>query len=128
MERNGAQSLWVEVLLIAISDALFGERGVRGSTAVKINAIMDARRYLTVPNRDCDLVCELAGIDPDAFRTRMRTLIDAAPSPPELIGKHSRVRTNRAGVVFDFMPSKGTGGGRSAQDSPNISFSEKEAC
>ncbi|GAA4111160.1 hypothetical protein ACFFTN_27580 [Aminobacter aganoensis] len=35
------------------------------------------------------------------------------------------VQQRRAGVVFNFLPVEGTGAGSTAQESPEITFSEK---
>lgn len=77
------QGLWSEVLLTVISDALTGvsETGTPQSRAHSIRA---ARQYLTRPNRDFNMVCHLAGVDPVATRERLAVQIAQAPSPEEL--------------------------------------------
>lgn len=59
-----------------------------------------------------------------AARLRDHWTVERALTQP--VGKRNR-GWGATGVVSDFAGSEGTGGGRSAQDSPKISFSELEA-
>ncbi len=59
-----------------------------------------------------------------ASRLRNDWTVERALTQP--FGKRNR-GWGATGVVSDFAGSEGTGGGRSAQDSPKISFSELEA-
>ncbi|UWR59114.1 hypothetical protein [Phaeobacter inhibens] len=66
---------------------------------------------------------KLCGIHHKTLRFRLKngwSVEDALTKPVR--------QMSRPGVVSNFGDVEGTGGGRSAQDSPNISFSEKEAC
>ncbi len=139
MRHQGERELWCEVLALAISDALTGVSGVSGTQLQKVRAIEAARRYLTEPNQDFNIVCARAGVDPDAARDRLAKQIANAPTPEQIVQRNGRPATSRrsvraerrrnqkpraqgAGVVSDFERDAGTGAGRSAQDSSNISF------
>lgn len=89
--KSPEQSLWASVLLLVIEDALYGAGSVGlQSRAERIHATNDARTYLTRPNRDFDIVCSLAGVDPIATRERLTKQIAAAPSVEELLSKPKR--------------------------------------
>jgi hypothetical protein len=63
---------------------------------------------------------DLSGVEPNVIRARLKdgwTLEQALCIPT--------VKQRRAGVVFNFEGSKGTGAGRAAQESPEITFSEQ---
>lgn len=148
MSYNPEKALWQEVLLRVVDDALNGPIGVTGPEN-KMGEIRAARRYLTQPTQSLDTVCALAGMDLSFVMDRMRKLIADAPSPEELATKNKTNRTamtkrprsiadlgqlnatrrkpTRPGVGSNFRGSKGTGGGTSAQDTPKITFSEREA-
>ncbi|MBB5723206.1 hypothetical protein FHS72_002843 [Loktanella ponticola] len=169
------QTLWQEVLRLAIEDALVGNGDSGTTRAARKHATHLARLYLTKPNEDFDVVCTLAGLEPIAVRDAMRKRLKAAPSIDEvfsdtrrrsamnerrlthrgrtltirqwsketgltraaintrlqlgwnidrLLSEPSRKR-KRQGVVSDFRPSLGTGGGTVAQDSSNITFQDQ---
>lgn len=187
MSCSQEQELWQEVLRRQIDDALIGPTGV--NKANRIAVIEQARRYLTVPNQDFDLVCTYAGLEPDAVREHLSKKIADAPTPEAMLSTTSKYSTPktapkpvaprkhrrptimlhldgqdytltqlskrygvnrqtlrkrieagwpvglavnvapirggiRPGVVSDFGGLQGTGGGRSAQDTPKISFPE----
>lgn len=224
MTCSEEQRLWTEVLILAIDDALHGPpKGNTASASYRFE-IIRAREYVTIPNRDFDHVCSLAGLDPEAVRDRLLRQIAKAPTVDDILsaprpvrrihgraesaGKKKRYRepkltesmpmkagskatkhlhngiamtipewsretgikivtirarlrngytfseaitqpvklgrrkdarrtragqmpahapTEGAGVVSDFAPFQRTGGGRSAQETPNITFSENEA-
>jgi hypothetical protein len=70
-QGNGAAELqlWCAVLLNVIEDA---QRTITDGMSVGDRAdIISARDYLTKPNRDFNLVCSLAGLDPTAVRDRL---------------------------------------------------------
>ncbi|MEQ8899284.1 MAG: hypothetical protein RID23_19555 [Roseovarius sp.] len=142
MSYDGNRALWCEVLALAISDALDGIRGVHRDRLLKVRAIEAARRYIIEPNHDFNFVCTNAGIDPEVVRERLAKQITDAPTPEQLVEQNGRPATNKfsvrrerkhkqkprtqgPGVVSDFERDSGTGAGRSAQDSPNISFSKE---
>jgi hypothetical protein len=133
MKWDEGKSLWCEVLMQAVADALNGPRGEALNRERKIQSIVDARNYVTQPNEDCDIVCALAGVNPEALRARMRVLIAGALSAEEIIlssgnsNPHRSARTQKRtvagpGVASNFRGSVGTGGGRSAQETLNITF------
>ncbi|MBB4955519.1 hypothetical protein H4S14_003530 [Agrobacterium vitis] len=205
---NGPENLWRAVLLSAIDEAL---RGPSMSTAMltdksvtyRIRCIKEARDYVIRPNKDFNMVCSLAGLDPDAARERIAKQIAAAPSPEELAntdrqahrrttkstpksrqkrevrrfahdgmnltiaewakvsgvtdgtirqrlglgwpisraiekvdGRLGRTRTvgqkadgwRAPGASFNFGRSKGTGGGSTVQETPNITFLGSDVC
>ena len=113
--------LWSQVLMLAISDALNPADMGRPSLVQRMREIQQARDDLTIPNRDFNEVCRLAGLDPEAVRERAAKLIAAAPSVEILATTSQR----RRGVVCNFAPFDGTGGGSTAQETPEITFSEK---
>ncbi|SLN62294.1 hypothetical protein PEL8287_03396 [Roseovarius litorisediminis] len=144
MTHDGSQALWVAVLMLVIADALEGVSGIQGNTVVKIDAIKQARNYLTIKNSNFDTVCDLAGIDAEFLRERMTGLIAMAPSPDDLVNrriivtpikmkvrnrgyKQNRRRPEQAGVVSNLGVFLGTGAGRDAQETPKISFSKRKA-
>lgn len=97
MIDKATQHLWMEVLHAVIDDALHGVRGTDPDRRRRIHVIKDARTYLTKPNKDCDIVCAFAGIDPDALRSRMQRKIKDAPTPEELVATK---RPTRRGQTF----------------------------
>jgi hypothetical protein len=115
------EDLWRMVLHASIEDAVHGS-GVTGSIAQRIRETDEARDYIMNPNNDFNEVCSLAGLDPVAVRERVTPMIQRAPSAYDLI---TRGRRPKPGVVSNFAPSIGTGGGRLLQESSNITFSEK---
>lgn len=132
---NSDQALWCEVLSLAISDALTGTSSASKSRATRIHEIERNRKYLTVQNTDFDMVCSLAGVDPVATREHLIRRIADAPAPEELISVKRRAqrRTTRSrerastmrGVGKNIAQDQGTGGGRAAQETPNITFQDR---
>ena len=64
------QALWCEVLLQALTDGLNGlpaQDHVTGDSTE-----LDARSYILVPNLDFEMVCQLAGAEPEAMRRDFR--------------------------------------------------------
>ena len=142
MSYDGDRALWCEVLALAISDALDGIRGAHRDRLLKVRAIEAARRYIIEPNHDFNFVCTNAGLEPEVVRARLAKQIADAPTPEQIVEQNGRPATNKfsvrrerkhkqkhraqgPGVVSDFARDSGTGAGRSAQDSPNISFSKE---
>ncbi|SFH23171.1 hypothetical protein [Ensifer sp. OV372] len=68
-----------------------------------------------------------AGISTHAIHERLSRgwPIEAALTLPK---GSARPTSDEPGVVSDFAPSEGTGAGGTAQESPNITFSESAAC
>jgi hypothetical protein len=67
---------------------------------------------------------EITGIQKATLRYRLNQGWTVARALTEPVSKNSR---NRPGVVSNFGASEGTGVGTSAQDTPKITFSEREA-
>lgn len=78
------KDLWQQVLTQAVEDAIQGVKIAGKSASVRADYVRKTRDYLTVPNKDFNEVCHLAGMDPQAFRERVARMIAAAPSPEEL--------------------------------------------
>lgn len=136
----GSKALWAEVLSVAIIDALTGVVGLSGSADEKVRAIEEARAYLLQPNRDFEIVCGLAGLDPDAVRDRLTTQIAHAPTPEQIVHRSGRPKANRRsvrtqskrkprqrkpraqeqGVVSNCATYAGTSDGTTIQDVSNI--------
>ncbi|QCP84720.1 hypothetical protein EYE35_03195 [Cereibacter sphaeroides] len=90
--RHGERALWQEVLLCAIGDALIGVPGYAAhDRAARLKATHEARDYILRPNRDFDLICNLAGVDPEATRERLSKQIAEAPPPEELMHDQARL-------------------------------------
>ena len=99
------RALWTAVIKQAIGDAQ-GNNLSNLTPATRRRTIAEARDWLTVPNRDFDEVCHLAGLDPDAVRERARLALKGTGGSKEL------------------SPVSGTGGGRHAQDISELEFSQ----
>jgi len=73
--------LWCSVIERALEDARGRLAGAGTTNPVTLNKIIkDAHKWLTIPNRDFDEVCHLAGLDPDAVRERARLALKAGGS------------------------------------------------
>lgn len=94
ISQADCENLWQQVLLQAVNDAI---RGIKDSNIATTRArlIQQARDYITVPNRDFNEVCSLAGLDPEAVRERVAPMIAAAPSPEELANPEAQSRLTR---------------------------------
>lgn len=90
--RNPERSLWANVLLVMIDDALIGPHDGRNREHRQL-LCQEARDYLTTPSQDLIEVCSLAGIEVEPLIERMVERIAAAPSPEELTSKR-RQRSN----------------------------------
>lgn len=146
MSYNPERALWQEVLLRHIQDALSGPSNTPNEQHYT-HIVESARKFLTKRTKGLDALCLAAGVDTDAVVTAMRNKIADAPSPHDLIaiGKQSNAamrkkpttaKRNREsgtagadgrcepGVGSNFRRCEGTGAGRSAQDRPNLGFSE----
>ena len=82
------KALWQAVLQRQVDDALSGPQGILPSNSV--GTIKAARRYLTSRGKGLDMVCTLAGLDPQAVVEAMRRRIAAAPSPEQVARDHKR--------------------------------------
>lgn len=78
------QTLWREVLALAVQDALKGITDAGQAKLTKIIQTHRARSYLTTANDDLHMVCALADLDPTAVREAMIKRIAAEPTPEEL--------------------------------------------
>ena len=85
------KALWQAVLQRQVDDALSGPQGILPSNSV--GTIKAARRYLTSRGKGLDMVCTLAGLDPQAVVEAMRIRIAAAPSPEHLAQHHRHKAT-----------------------------------
>ena len=100
----GYRDLWQSVLLQAVEDALIGIPARSGMDparrAAEINA---ARRYLTKPSEQLDLLCNLAGLNTQAVIDRMKIRIADAPSVAMLIAvkmtRSRNIKTRKADVA-----------------------------
>lgn len=138
-DKHGVKCLWMEVLQVAVQDALEGVPGQRHDVAKRIQKIEDARLLLTTPSEDLEIICSLAGLDWDAVLERMKRKIADAPTPTELVqpqyrkrrnqnktGRKTRTKEDVSGVGQDFRAPIGTGDVSPAQDSTKIDFLELE--
>ncbi|QKK28897.1 hypothetical protein FE844_004600 [Rhizobium indicum] len=121
---GGHEILWRTVLLHSVQEA-FGIGFVNEPAKNRVVMIRDARDYIMRPAKGFIDVCNLAGFDPDAVRERLIPRIKAARSPEELaVLKRTK---GSPGVVADFPSVLGTGGGSTAHEIPEISFSDMKA-
>ncbi|PCD76229.1 hypothetical protein CLN94_10415 [Pseudothioclava arenosa] len=67
-----SRELWQAVLMRAIDDAVHGVPASGVSPERREFETQEARRFLTRPSADLDLVCTFAGVEPEAVRGRMR--------------------------------------------------------
>ncbi len=81
--RADCENLWQRVLLQAVEDAIHGVRGSE-RTVMRARMIRQARAWLTIPNRDFNEVCSLAGLDPEAVREAVTKQLATAPTPEAL--------------------------------------------
>lgn len=97
---NPHRTLWQEVLLQTIEDALLGP-SLDLSEERRVRTCKAARAYLTTASKDLEQVCQLAGFDPMAVLQKLRTKIAQAPSPEKLAGQ---ARRNNAGSIHAKTP------------------------
>jgi hypothetical protein len=83
--------LWEAVVQQAIRDAT-----LTGTTNTSKRAKHDARQWLTIPNRDFDEVCALAGLEPDWIRNNVSELIKRSDIQPP------REKGGRKAMVITF--------------------------
>lgn len=79
-------NMWAQVLMQAIHDATAAPKSGKRNVMTCFREIELARNYLTIPNRDFNEVCHMAGLEPEAVRERAIKLIAASPSPEQLAG------------------------------------------
>jgi hypothetical protein len=93
--RSDPQSaLWLAVLLRAVEDALRPiKTGNNGLSREK--QMQDARDYVTTPSRDLLMVCNLAGLDMEAFIDRMKLKIANVENGPAKRGYRPRTERQR---------------------------------
>lgn len=90
MIASSQRTMWQAALLQTVEDAINGVPGPRRDAEKRLNQIKAARAYLTEPNKDCDMVCTMAGIEPDALRRRIQLLLLDADTPEELVEQQRR--------------------------------------
>lgn len=93
------QTLWREVLALAVQDAIVGSTDAGQTKQTKINQTIQARTYLTTASADLATVCTLADLDPVAVREAMIKRIAAAPTPEQLFSV-SRRRMHSATIML----------------------------
>lgn len=80
---EGREDLWRAVLMQTIAEARGRVANGGDSPANRQRIIREARDYITIPNRDFDIVCSLAGLNPEAVREGLaRQLADALTLDP----------------------------------------------
>jgi hypothetical protein len=95
---NAEKQLWASVITQALADAVVPR------TERSTHEIDRARRWLTVPNKDFDLVCELAGLEPWQVRAYAESEIAKANTTPrKLRQRHG----GRPGVGPNFAQTEG---------------------
>ena len=100
---SAEQNLWREVLLVTVQDALNGCPSSGTPKAARLKATHDARRYLTVPNPDFDMVCTLADFDPVAVREGMIKRLADAPTPDDTgATKRQASREQHSGKLITY--------------------------
>lgn len=95
---NPESTLWQEVLLLAIQDALHGVPGGFGNRATRQRMTEDARNYLTTPSADLAEVCALVGLDMHSVIEQMQKQIAAAPTIEQLFS--ARKKPSRQGKTL----------------------------
>ena len=95
MISSSQRTMWQAALLQTIDDAINGVAGPSREADKRLKQIKAARLYLTEPNEDCDMVCAMAGIDPDALRRRIQILLVDAATPEELVSRKRKSGTGR---------------------------------
>lgn len=71
--RNPERDLWAAVIYQVLVDAC----GAPSSSRARV-----ARAWFMKPNRDFNVACHLAGLDPEAVRERATRLIEEHDNPP----------------------------------------------
>ena len=97
------QTLWSEVLYLAVIDALEGMT-ICGGTAnpdTRSRQTEAARRYFTQPSADFAMVCNMAGLDPVAVREHITRQISTAPTPAEIAARGGRRKPDRTYTFND---------------------------
>jgi hypothetical protein len=76
-DASGEQLLWITVLRQALEDALPPERSMNDRRS---RVMEEARRWILEYDRDFEVVCALAGAEPDWVRAGLRALIAGSPT------------------------------------------------
>ena len=84
-EMRAERSLWCAFLLAMIEDAILGAPAVIGDKTSRIVETKTARAYFQTSNPHLALICEMLGLDADFVCGRVAVMIEAAPSPEELV-------------------------------------------
>ncbi|MCD1634548.1 hypothetical protein K7H91_12270 [Martelella mediterranea] len=99
------QDIWHSVLTQAVNEAVDGTL-IRGDRHERQRLIQAARDYVTRPNKDFNMVCYLAGVDPVAAREAIKVRLKDAKTPEELATTTGR----RAGKKTGPKPRSQTPG------------------
>jgi len=70
--KDPIRSLWRNVLIVALEDALGRHWHNKNIQMVSYLYIKSAREYFLEPNRDFKTVCEYAGFDHEYIRTKVK--------------------------------------------------------
>jgi hypothetical protein len=118
-QAKGQRRLWNGVLLQAIDDAT---HWVNPDAINYLRLSLDverAREWLTIPNRDFDQVCALAGIEPCRVRAHAAQEIAKAIARPP---RPRRPTANRG--AGQNLPSSGDRSSKAARGGAEIDFSQ----
>lgn len=139
-ERND-RTLWLAVINQAILDGTPNLSPAAAAETLSSHQRIHrlrrdvARTWFNPSNSDFSEVCFLAGLDPEATSS-VATAIFERCDQTLLAGKRFSLASDRScrntidtrqGVGLEPAPSKGTGAGSTAQNSPNIDFSQEPA-
>jgi hypothetical protein len=98
-DHEGSRDLWIGVLRSAVEDALYGAPArIADSRGGRIAETRRARDWIIGLERDFQLVCLLAGVDPEAVRDRLTIKLREAPPPEELIPAARPRKRKKKGV------------------------------
>lgn len=116
---SGAKSLWNSVIAQAIEDATSRVNPERSSHSQAHGDRLRAREWLTIPNRDFDIVCDLAGLEPDCVRAyAAQEIAKAIANPPK------RRRAAAPGVGQNFSVTIRDRSSPATQEIEQIGFSQ----
>lgn len=110
--RDRERVLWVNVVLQAIRDATEAKNS-RNADQTRA----EARAWFKLSNPDFIESCHCAHLDPDATYEKAM----------QAIARYDAMKSSskRPGVSSNLQAFEGTGAGRTAQEIPEITFSEK---
>lgn len=93
MSASPERTLWQEVLLRQVDDALHGPAGVSGFEDRR-RVIEDARRFLSRVSNELETLCLCAGLEVDAVISAMHKRIADAPTAAELAANRKASRAS----------------------------------